>query len=457
MRTMPVGKLLITMALPLIMSMLVQAFYNVVDSYYVSQIPGKAQSSVAALSIAFPIQHLQIGFATGVAVGVNALLSKSLGQGRQDRANQAAGNGIFLMGIAIVLFMLFGLFGAKPFFAMQSDVADTVEGGSQYISICTILCAGIFVEVMGERLLQASGRTIFTLFTQGTGAILNIVLDPIFIFGSKSLGIAPMGIAGAAVATVIGQWVAAILAVIFNLTCNKDVQFSFKSMLPRSDICRKILTVGIPSIIMMAIGSVMTFSMNQIFRSFRNLGETAVAVFGIYFKLQSFFLMPVLGLNNASVSIVAYNYGAREPKRILGNLKYALCIAMAIMLLGLAAFQIFPHVFMGIFSSGESSGLFMDLGKTALRIVSFHFPLAAVGIILSASFQALGTGIYSTIISLCRQLVVLVPAAWLLSLSGNVDLVWWAFPLAELASTTMAIFFFLRIYRKKIKPLANCG
>ena len=317
----------------------------------------------------------------------------------------------------------------------------------------TIFGAGIFVEVMGERLLQASGRTIFTLFTQGTGAVLNILLDPLFIFGSDSLGIAPMGIAGAAVATVIGQWVAAILAVIFNLTCNKDVQFSLKAILPRWEICKKILTVGIPSIIMMAIGSVMNFSMNQIFLGFKNLGETAAAVFGIYFKLQSFFLMPVLGINNASVSIVAYNYGAKQPKRVTGNLKYALCIAMVIMLIGLAAFQFFPHVFMGFFSSGENSGLFMSLGTKALRIVSFHFPLAAIGIILSASFQALGTGIYSTVISLCRQLVVLVPAAWLLSLSGNVDSVWWAFPLAEIVSTTMAILFFWRIYRKKLKPL----
>ena len=456
MRTMPVGRLLFTMALPLALSMLVQAFYNVVDTYYVSEI---SESAVTALSLAFPIQNLQIGFGTGIAVGVNALLSKSLGQGRQERANQAAGNGIFLVGVAIVLFMLFGIFGAKPYFAMQSNVESTVNGGASYVSICTIFAAGIFLEILGERLLQASGRTIYTLFTQGTGAVLNIILDPVFIFGFEPLGIAPMGIAGAAVATVIGQWVAAILAVIFNLTCNKDVQFSLKNLLPRWDICKKILAIGIPSIIMMAIGSVMNFSMNQIFLGFRDLGETAAAVFGIYFKLQSFFLMPLFGINNASVSIVAYNYGAKQPKRITTNLKYALCTAMVIMLIGLTAFQVFPRVFMGIFSSGENSGTFMDLGIQALRIVSFHFPLAAVGIVLSASFQALGTGIYSTIISLCRQLVVLVPAAWLLSLTGQVNAVWWSFPIAEVVSTTLSILFFLRIYRKKIKPLSlpNCG
>ncbi len=454
MRTMPVGRLLFTMALPLALSMLVQAFYNVVDSYYVSKV---SESAVTALSLAFPIQNLQIGFATGIAVGVNALLSKSLGQGRQDQANQAAGNGIFLMVLAIGLFMLFGFFGATPYFAMQSQVEETVNGGASYVAICCIFAAGIFVEVMGERLLQASGRTIYTLFTQGIGAVLNIILDPVFIFGFEPLGIAPMGITGAAVATVIGQWVAAILAVIFNLTRNPDVQFSLKALLPRWDICKKILTVGIPSIIMMAIGSVMNFCMNQIFLGFRALGETAAAVFGIYFKLQSFFLMPLFGINNASVSIIAYNYGARQPKRITANLKYALCTAMVIMLIGLIVFQTVPHVLMGIFSTDGESSAFMELGIQALKTVSFHFPLAAIGIVLSASFQALGTGIYSTITSLCRQLIVLVPSAWLLSLTGNVNAVWWSFPIAEVVSTLITVLFFLRICRKKVKPLADCG
>lgn len=450
MRSMPVGRLLFTMALPLAMSMLVQALYNVVDSYYVSKV---SESAVTALSLAFPIQNLLIGFATGIGVGVNALLSKALGQGKQEQANQAAGNGIFLTALAIGLFMLFGFFGATPYFAMQSQVKETVTGGASYIAICCILSAGIFIEILGERLLQASGRTIYTLFTQGTGAVLNILLDPVFIFGFEPLGIAPMGITGAAVATVIGQWVAAILAVIFNLTSNPDVHFSFKNLLPRWDICKKILTVGIPSIIMMAIGSVMNFCMNQIFLSFRSLGETAAAVFGIYFKLQSFFLMPLFGINNASVSIVAYNYGARQPKRITGNLKYALCTAMVIMLLGLTVFQTIPHVLMGIFSSDGSSSAFMELGVQSLKIVSFHFPLAAIGIVLSASFQALGTGIYSTIVSLCRQLVVLVPSAWLLSLTGDVNAVWWSFPISEVVSTLMALLFYLRLYQKKIKPL----
>ena len=447
MRTMPVGKLLFTMALPLAISMLVQAFYNVVDSIYVSRV---SESAVTALSLAFPIQNLLIGFATGIGVGMNALLSKSLGEGNQDRANRAAGNGIFTSLIAILLFVIFGCVGAEPYFAIQSDVAETVSGGAAYISICTIWCGGIFLEIMGERLLQASGRTIYTLFTQGTGAVLNILLDPLFIFGFEPLGIAPMGIAGAAVATVIGQWVAAILAIIFNLTKNPDVQLSLKYMRPNGYIMKKILVVGIPSIIMMAIGSVMNFGMNQIFLRFKEYGETAAGVFGIYFKLQSFVLMPLFGINNAAISILAYNYGARQPKRITGTLKCALGTAMGIMLVGLAIFQLLPDVLLGFFNPSET---FLDLGRTALRVVSLHFPMAAIGIALSSSFQAMGNGIYSTIVSLMRQLVVILPAAFLLSLSGNVHAVWWSFPIAEVVSMATSLFLYSRIYNRQIKPL----
>ena len=450
MRTMPIGKLLFTMALPLAISMLVQAFYNVVDSIYVSRI---SESAVTALSLAFPIQNLQIGCATGIAVGMNSLLSKSLGEGNRDRANRAAGNGIVLMLVLVVGFMIFGAVGARPYYEMQSDVAATVNVGTAYTSICCLLTLGIFVEILGERLLQASGRTIYTLFTQGAGAVLNIILDPIFIFGFEPLGIKPMGIAGAAVATVIGQWVAAIMAVIFNLTRNPDVAFGLRYLKPDKYVVRKILTVGIPSMIMMAIGSVMTFCMNQIFQGFKSYGETATAVFGVYFKLQSFFLMPLFGINNASISIIAYNYGARQPGRITKTLKLGLCSAMVIMLLGVTVFQTVPHVLMGIFSGENTGENFMKLGISALRIVSLHFPIAAVGIALGASFQALGNGIYSTITSLGRQLIALVPAAYLLSLSGSVDAVWWSFPIAEVVSMLLSLFFFARIYRKKIKPM----
>ena len=301
MGTMPVGKLLFSMALPLAISMLVQAFYNVVDSYYVARI---SESTVTALGMAFPIQNLMIGCATGVGVGMNALLSKSLGEGNHKRANQAAGNGLFLSLCFVVAFMIFGFVGARPFYQMQSQVAETIENGTAYVSICSIWCLGIFVEIIGERLLQGSGRTVYTLFTQGLGAVLNIVLDPVFIFGFAPLGIKPMGIAGAAVATVAGQWVAAIMALVFNFTSNPDVALRLKYLLPRKDIVKKILVVGVPSIIMMAIGSVMNFGMNQILLGFKDYGETPAGVFGIYFKLQSFVLMPLFGINNASISII---------------------------------------------------------------------------------------------------------------------------------------------------------
>ena len=449
MRTMSIGKLLFSMALPLALSMLVQAFYNVVDSIYVSRF---SPSAVTALSLAFPIQHLIIGFATGIGVGMNSLLSKSLGENNRQRVNIAAGNGIFLMLIATALFMLFGAFGSRPFFEMQSDVAETVNGGTDYITICCLFSIGIFVEVLGERMLQASGRTIYTLFTQGTGAIINIILDPVFIFGVPELGIPALGMAGAAIATVIGQWIAAILAVIFNLTKNPDVTFSLQYIKPDVKVLKKMLSVGVPSIVMMAIGSVMTFSMNGIFQGFKDYGETATGVFGVYFKLQSFVIMPVLGINNASVSIIAYNYGARLPKRISKNLKCALTAALVIMFSGVALFQLAPELLLSLFEPTEE---FKAIGISALRIVSIGFPMAGVSIALTASFQALGVGIYATINSLCRQLIVLVPIAYLLSLTGDVHLVWWAFAVAELVSMTLTIIFFRRVYRQKVKTLVQ--
>ena len=444
MGTMPIGKLLFNMALPMIISMLVQALYNVVDSIYVSQI---SESAVTALGLAFPIQNIQIGFATGIGVGVNALLSKSLGEGNQETANKSAGNGLFLVLVVTVGFMLFGHFGTHPYFAMQSDVAETVEGGTVYTAICCFFTLGIFVEVLGERLLQASGRTVFSMITQGTGAIVNILLDPVFIFGVEPLGIPAMGIAGAAVATVLGQWIAAILGVILNLKCNPDVQLSIAAIKPKADVLKPILTVGIPSIIMVAIGSVMNFGMNQILQSF---SETATGVFAIYFKLQSFFFMPLFGINNATISIVAFNYGARNPKRITGTLLRSCMVSICIMILGLLAFQLVPNLLLGIFNPSEE---FMRIGVRALRIISFCFPAAAIGISLGASFQALGNGIYATITSLCRQLIVLLPAAYLLSFTGEVNSVWWSFPIAEVFSLAVTLFFYLRIYNRKVKPL----
>ena len=444
MGTMPVGKLLLNMALPMIISMLVQALYNVVDSIYVSRI---SESAVTALSLAFPVQNIQIGFATGVGVGVNALLSKSLGEGNQKMANRAAGNGVFLVSIVTVAFIVFGFAGTRTYFAMQSTVTETVEGGTVYTAICCIFSLGIFVEILGERLLQASGRTFYTMITQGVGAVVNIVLDPVFIFGVPALGIPAMGIAGAAVATVIGQWVSAILVVIFNFTSNPDVQFGFQYIKPHGSAIKAILTVGVPSIIMVGIGSVMNFGMNQILQGF---SETATGVFGIYYKLQSFFFMPLFGINNATISIMAFNYGARNPGRILGTLKRSCLVVMGIMLAGVAVFQLAPEMLLGFFNPSDE---FLRIGCRALRIISLHFPLAAIGIALGASFPAMGNGLYSTITSLCRQMLALLPAAYLLSLTGEVTNVWWSFPIAEVISLAVSLWLFWLIYKKKIKPL----
>lgn len=444
MGVMPVGKLMVNMALPMIISMLVQALYNVVDSVYVSQV---SESAVTALSLAFPIQNLQIGFAVGIGVGVNSLLSKSLGERNQKAANLAAGNGMVLMLIVTALFMLFGFFGVRPYFELQSNVVETVEGGIVYTRIISVFSAGIFLEILGERLLQATGRTVHTMISQSLGAIINIILDPILIHGW--LGMPAMGIAGAAVATVIGQWAGALLVLFFNWRHNPEVQFGKQYLKLEKKTVGSILAVGVPSIVMNGIGSVMNFGMNQILQGFT---ETATSVFGVYFKLQSFFFMPLFGINNATISIMAYNYGARKPDRLLKSLKYACAAAVSIMLLGLAVFQFFPAVMLNMFNPTPA---FLEIGQVALRTISWSFPIAAIGIALGASFQALGNGIYSTIVSLCRQMLVLLPAAYLLSLSGQVDLVWMSFPIAEVVSGIVTVLLFARLYRQKIKPLFN--
>ena len=442
MGVMPVGKLLVNMALPMIISMLVQAFYNIVDSVYVSQV---SESAVTALSLAFPVQNMQIGFAVGIGVGVNALLSQSLGRKDQESVNWAAGQGVFLALVATALFMLFGFFGVRPYYTMQSTVAETVEGGIAYTSICCIFTVGVFIQVLCERLLQATGRAMQTMILQGTGAIINIILDPVFIHGWW--GMPKMGVAGAAVATVIGQCTGAVLGIYLNLRHNPEVQLHVKFMKPNWKVIAPILEVGIPSVVMNGIGSVMNFGMNQILQGFN---EVATGVFGIYYKLQSLFFMPLFGINNATISILAFNYGARKPKRIVHTLKLASAVAVCIMLVGLAVFQLFPQALLGIFNPTEE---FLAIGVKALRILCLPFPVAAICISLGASFQALGKGSYSTIVSLCRQLIVLLPVAYLLSLTGSVDNVWWSFPIAEVMSALVTGLLFGRLYRRKVKPL----
>ena len=436
------GKLLMNMALPMIASMLVQALYNVVDSIFVSQV---SESAVTALSLAFPIQNMQIGFAVGIGVGVNSLLSKSLGERNQEAANRTAGNGLILMLIVTVLFMIFGIFGVRPYYELQSTIRETVEGGIAYSKICCILTVGVFLSILGERLLQSTGRTVYTMITQSTGAIINIILDPILIHGW--FGAPAMGIAGAAVATVIGQWAAAVMVWFFNFKFNPEVQLGLRYLRLDGKTVRQILTVGVPSIVMNGIGSVMNFGMNQILQGFT---ETATGVFGVYFKLQSFFFMPLFGLNNATISIIAYNYGAKKPKRITRTLKIACAVAFGLMMAGFLAFQLVPDVLLGLFNPSDA---FLSIGRAALRTISWSFPVAAFCIVLGASFQALGNGIYTTITSLCRQMLVLLPVAYLLSLTGDVEKVWLSFLVAEVASAAATFYFFRRIYREKIQPL----
>ena len=445
MGVMPVNKLLLSMAVPIMISMLVQALYNIVDSYFVSKI---SENALNAVSLAFPAQNLMIAVGTGTGVGINALLSKSLGEKKQDRANATAVNGLFLAVMSGLVFLLFGLFGSRFFFQVQTDVAEIVDYGASYLTICCGFSMAVFLQITFERLLQATGRTVLSMYTQLTGAIINIVLDPIMIFGL--FGFPRMEVAGAALATVTGQVCSAILALFLNRKFNHDIQLKFRTFRPDGKIISTIYSVGIPSIIMASIGSVMVFGMNKILISFTT---TATAVFGVYFKLQSFIFMPVFGLNNGMVPIVAYNYGARKPERITKTLKLAICYAVGIMLLGFTAFQLCAPQLMSIFQAEGGSGDLVAIGSVALRIISFSFLFAGFCIVSSSLFQALGHGLLSLVMSLIRQLGVLLPVAFVLSRFGVLDLVWWAFPVAELSAVIMAAFFLRHIYHKEIKPM----
>lgn len=443
MGVMPVNRLLIGMSLPMMMSMLVQALYNIVDSIFVAMV---SQDAVTAVSLAFPVQMLSIAVAGGTSVGVNAVLSKALGEKNQERVNKAAANGIFIMALSYLLFLLIGAFLVRPFFAMQKVGSPAIgEYGVTYLSICCIFSFGVFTQFIFERLLQSTGKTFYAMITQGVGAIINLILDPILIFGLW--GFPELGIAGAAYATVIGQIVAGLVAMFMNYKFNPEVKVSFKKFRPDGKIIGKIYAVGFPSIIMQSIGSVMNYGFNQILLSFT---DTAAAVFGIYFKLQSFFFMPVFGLTNGLIPILAYNYGARKKERMLKSFKLSILYAEIILIAGTLCFQFAPHVLLGFFSPTEE---LLEIGQVALRIISLSFPIAAFCIVSGTMFQALGNGIYSMWVSIARQLAVLLPVAFLMSLTGNLSLVWLSFPIAEGASLLMTLIFLFRIYKKVIKNL----
>ena len=442
MGTEPINKLLFSMAIPMMLSMMVQALYNVVDSIFVAKL---SEDALTAVSLGFPMQNLLIAFATGLGVGINALLSRSLGEKNQRMVDQSARQGFFLEMCAAVLFMLIGILGAAPFIGSQSDSAAIVADGITYVRICIGICPFCFMAIYFERLLQATGKTKLSMAAQMTGAIVNIIMDPILIFGL--LGFPALGVAGAAIATVFGQFCGAMTAMTLHLKYNKEIHLTLRGFRPNGNVIRAILGVGVPSIIMASIGSVMTYSMNRILNGFTS---TAVAVFGVYFKLQSFIFMPVFGLNNAIVPIIAYNYGARRPDRMKNTIKLACAVAVAIMFCGFLLMQFIPHVFLGFF---DASAEMLEIGVPALRTISISFLAAGACIILGSSFQALGKGIYSMFVSIARQLVVLIPAAFLLSRTGVLRAVWWAFPIAEIMGVICTVSFFLHLYKTIIKPL----
>jgi len=442
MGTMPVNKLLLSMAVPIMISMIVQAFYNVVDSIYVAMLN---ENALTAVSMAFPVQNLMIAFGAGIGVGTNAILSRALGEKRQDFADKTAMQGVLLNIIAFGIFLLFAIFAAGAFMRSQTNIDEIVKNGTSYIRICAGLSFGLFAQVTFERLLQATGRTMYTMLTQTVGAVINIVLDPVFIFGL--CGVPKMGVAGAAIATVIGQSIAGALAVMLNLKKNSDINFHIKNISPDGEIIKHILIIGVPSVLMVSISSFMTYAMNKILIGFTS---TAVAVFGVYFKLQSFVFMPVFGLNNGMVPIIAYNYGARKEDRIRQTMKLAIMYAVGIMLIGLLCFQVIPDKLLLLFNASPSM---LQIGVPALRIISISYVFAGVCIITSSVCQAFGYGIYSLIIAVGRQLVVLVPAAYLLSLLGKLNLVWLSFPIAEVMALALSLYFIKTALRKVRKTI----
>ena len=438
MGTMPVNRLLITMSIPMIISMLVQAFYNVVDSIFVAQI---SENALTAVSMAFPIQNLMIAVATGTGVGVNALLSKSLGEKNQDMADKTANNSVFLAVMSYLAFLIFGFVGTETFFRLQTDIPEIIQYGKDYLFIVAVLSFGIFGQIAFDRMLQATGRTFYTMFTQGIGAVINIILDPILIFGM--FGLPRLEVVGAALATVIGQIIAMIVSIVFNVLKNEDIHLNVKEIIhPNVNVIGHIYSVGIPSIIMASISSVMTFCMNKILIAFT---PTATAVFGVYFKLQSFVFMPVFGMNNGLVPIIAYNYGARKRERIVKAMKLCLFYAFCMLLIGFALFQMIPETLLSFFNASEEM---LAIGVPALKTISFSYFLAPISIITITVLQALGHGIYSMFISVGRQLVVLIPVAFIIAtFIGELSLIWWAFPLAELMSVSLGFIFIRKVFK----------
>lgn len=441
---MPVSKLIITMSLPIMASMLVQALYNIVDSIFVAKI---SENALTAVSMAFPIQNLMIAVGTGTGVGINALLARNLGAKNYKKVNHIANHAVFLAVLSYLLFLLVGFFGSEAFFRSQTDIEEIVIYGTQYIKVCCCFSLGIFLQIFFERMLQATGKTVHSMISQGIGAITNIILDPILIFGM--FGLPAMGVTGAALATVIGQFVGAFVGIVLNHKKNKEVQIALKGFRPDFAMIKQIYGIGIPSIIMASIGSIMNYGMNRILLGFTS---TATAVFGVYFKLQSFIFMPVFGLNNGVIPVIAYNYGAGNRERVVKAIKTSIVIALLIMTAGVIIFQVMPVTLLNMF---DASAVMVEIGVPALRIISLSFVFAAIGIGCSCAFQALGYAFYSMLMSIARQLLVLLPVAYVLSLTGKVGLVWFAFPIAEVAAIIICAFFMIHINKTVISKIGK--
>lgn len=445
MGVMPVNKLILSISLPMVISMLVQALYNVVDSIFVSRL---SEEAFAAVSLAFPVQNLMIAVSAGTGVGINSYLSKSLGEKKFKEANRAATNGMFVIFLSYLAFAVFGLFFAKSYFAGQTDIPQIIRYGDDYLFYITVFSFGLFFAMTFERLLQSTGITIYSMIAQLVGAVTNIILDPILIFGL--LGFPRLEVAGAAIATIIGQIIGMCVGLFFNLTKNKELSLSLKGFRPHLPTIRIIYAVGLPSIIMQSIGSVMTYGMNRILLMF---SSTAVSVFGAYFKLQSFIFMPVFGLNNGLIPIIAYNYGARKKERIVQTIRTGVCLAVSVMVIGMIVFQVFPDKLLALFSNAENISNMTSIGIPALRIISLSFLFAGFCIVSSSAFQALGKGMYSLIVSLVRQIFVILPVAYVFAVTLGLDAVWYSFPIAELFSLALCSILLKRTYNQSIKKL----
>ncbi len=444
MGTMPVQKLLITMSLPMVISMFVQAMYNLIDSIFVAQIN---KDALTAVNMSFPMQSLMIAFQTGLGVGMNAAVSRLLGEKKPREAGRAAVHGLILTLVNYIIFLTVGLTLLPLFFNMQSKSIAVIDYGIEYLTVICCFSFGLFFQICFERFLQATGKTVYSMIMQGIGAFVNIFLDPVFIFGVKTLGIPAMGVRGAAIATVVGQCISCALGAFLHFRMNHDLKLEFKGFRLEWDMVRKIYSVGIPSIVMSALMSVMTYCMNIILKGYE---ETAATAFGVYFKLQSFVVMPVFGMNNGIVPIIAYNYGARKGGRIVKTIKLGVVYATATMLIGFALFQLLPEFFLSFFNPDEE---LIRLGIPALRTLSFSFFFIGGSIVMTSAFQALGNGVWSLLVFIVRLLVPALPLAAVLGMIGGTSAIWIALPVSDLCGLLLSAVLMRKMYKKTIKPM----